>query len=146
MSAPIPVWSGVVDARGALHLTSIDLFRGWLRRLKGRPVRITVKLATRRKSSSQLGYLFGVLYPVIADELGYRHYEVEDVHDAIMRELRGLKPEPNPLKLRVSLADMSHEQVREYLEDVRHWAVTQYGIVTPDAERAESARHSAAAA
>ena len=109
-------------------------------------MRITVKLATRRKSSSQLGHLFGVLYPVIADELGYRHYEVEDVHDAIMRELRGLKPEPNPLKLRVSLADMSHAQVREYLEDVRHWAVTQYGIVTPDAERAEPARHSAAAA
>ncbi len=139
MSAPIPVWSGVVDAHGALHLTSIDLFRGWLRRLKGRPVRITVKLATRRKSSSQLGYLFGVLYPVIADELGYRHYEVEDVHDAIMRELRGLKPEPNPLKLRVSLADMSHEQVSEYIEDVRAWALDSYGIITPDADKAEAA-------
>ena len=139
MSAPIPVWSGVVDDNGTLRLQSIDLFRGWLRRLKGRPVRITVKSATRRKSSSQLGYLFGVLYPVIADELGYRVYEVEDVHDAIMRELRGLKPDPNPLKLRVSLADMSHEQVSEYIEDVRHWAVTQYGIVTPDAAQAEAA-------
>ncbi len=139
MSTPIPVWSGVVDDNGTLRLQSIDLFRGWLRRLKGRPVRITVKSATRRKSSSQLGYLFGVLYPVIADELGYRVYEVEDVHDAIMRELRGLKPEPNPLKLRVSLADMSHEQVSEYLEDVRHWAVTHYGIITPDADKAEAA-------
>ena len=139
VSSPIPVWSGVVDAHGALHLSARDLFRGWLRRLKGRPVRITVKPATRRKSSSQLGYLFGVLYPVIADELGYRGYEVAQVHDAIMRELRGLQPDPNPLKLRVSLADMRHEQVSEYLEDVRHWAMTHYGIVTPDAKQAEAA-------
>ena len=102
-------------------------------------MQITVKSATRRKSSRQTGYLFGVLYPVIADELGYRGYEVAQVHDAIMRELRGLRPDPNPLQLRVSLADMRHEQVSEYIEDVRHWAVTHYGIVTPDADKAEAA-------
>ena len=80
-----------------------------------------------------------MLYPVIADELGYRHYEVAEVHDAIMRALRGLQPEPNPLQLRVSLAAMHHEQVSAYIEDVRHWAVTHYGIVTPDAKQADAA-------
>jgi hypothetical protein len=139
MAAPVPVWSGVVDTSGRLHLDAKDLFKGYVRRLANSPVTLVLKKKSRGKSQNQLGYLFGVLYPVIAEELGYRQYEVEQVHDACMRELRGLKPEPNPLKLRVSLAEMSHEQVSEYIGDLRHWAVTEYGIVTPDSGKAEAA-------
>ena len=139
MAAPIPVWTGVVDTSGRLRLDAQDLFKSYVRRLANSPVTLTLKKAARPKSLNQTGYLFGVLYPVIADELGYRGYEVEQVHDACMRHLRGLKPEPNPLKLRVSLAEMSHEEVSAYIGDLRHWAVTEFGIVTPDAQKAEAA-------
>ena len=139
MSVPVPVFHGVVTKDGKLLLDAKDLFAGYVKRLKNHAITLVLKKRTRRKSTQQLGYLFGVVYPVIADDLGYRQYEVEQVHDAIMRELRGLKPEPNPLKLRVSLAEMSHEEVSAYIEDVRYWAVTAYGIVTPDAEKAEAA-------
>lgn len=139
MAKPVPVWVGVVDAAGKLRLEASDLFRTYIKTLKNKPVRLTLKQQARPKSTNQLGYLFGLIYPVIADELGYREYEVEQVHDAVIRRLRGLKPEPNPLGLRVSLAEMSHEEVSAYIEDVRHWAVTEYGIVTPDAEKAEAA-------
>ena len=139
MSVPVPVFHGVIDKDGKLILDARDLFTGYIRRLKNHAVTLVLKKRTRRKSTQQLGYLFGVVYPVIADDLGYREYEVTEVHDAVMRELRGLKPEPNPLKLRVSLAEMSHEDVSAYIEDVRHWAVTKHGIVTPDAEKAEAA-------
>lgn len=120
-----------IDARG--------LFVGYLKRFANQPIQVTVKKLARPKSHSQLGYLFGVLYPVIAEALGYRDYEVDEVHDAFMRKLRGLKPEPNPLQLRVSLRECSHEQVSEYIEDLRHVAVTEFGIVTPDAQKAEAA-------
>lgn len=136
MSAPIPTWHcGVVN--GVLTLDSRDLFAGYVKRLKDGAYTLTLKRFSRPKSTQQLGYLFGVVYPVLAETLGYRDYEVEEVHDAVMRELRGLKPDPNPLKLRVSLAEMSHEQVSEYIEDVRHFALTNFGCVTPDAEKAE---------
>ena len=138
MSKPIPIWHAHI-ADGKLRLEADTLFRRYIQTLKDGPVQIVIKRLVRRKSHNQLGYLFGVVYPVIADEIGYREYEVEQVHDAIMRELRGLRPEPNPLKLRVSLAEMNHEQVSEYIEDVRHWAVTEYGIITPDAAKAEAA-------
>lgn len=138
MAAPIPVWHcGVVD--GVMTMESRDLFAGYVKRLRDGAYTLTLKRLTRPKSNQQLGYLFGVVYPVLADTLGYRAYEVEEVHDAVMRELRGLKPEPNPLKLRVSLAEMSHEQVSEYIEDCRHWALTTFGCVTPDAEKSEAA-------
>ena len=135
---PLPVFHGVVTKDGALTLEARELFKAYVKRLANKPVTLVLKVRARRKSQQQLGYLFGVVYPVIADSLGYRAYEVEEVHDAIMRELRGLKPEPNPLKLRVSLSEMPHEEVSDYIEDVRHWALTAYGIVTPDADQAEA--------
>jgi hypothetical protein len=139
MSAPIPVWHGVVTKDGKLILDARGLFAGYVKRLANQAVTLTLKKASRPKSSNQLGFIFGVCYPVIAEELGYRLYEVEEVHDALMRRLRGLKPEPNPLQLRVSLREMSHEQVSEYIEDLRHFAVTEWGIVIPDPGKAEAA-------
>lgn len=143
MSQPVPVWTGVINAAGKLTLDARELFRAYAYRLRNQPVQVVLKKLSRRKSTNQLGYLFGVVYPVIAFDLGYRDYEVTEVHDAVMRELRGLKPEPNPLKLRVSLAEMDHEKVSDYIEDVRHWALTKFGIVTPDAEKAEARKAAA---
>lgn len=139
MAAPVPVWTGAVGTDGRLRLDARALFDGYVQRLRNQPVQLVLKKLARRKSTNQLGYLFGIVYPVIAEELGYRQYEVEEVHDAVARELRGLKPEPNPLKLRWSLAEQDHDEVSRYIEDVRHWAVTEHGIVTPDAQKAEAA-------
>ncbi len=137
MAKPTPIWTGTISEDGTLRLDSIALFRRFCGTLKNKAVQVTVKTLARRKSTSQLGYLFGVVYPVIADELGYQEYEVEQVHDAIMRHLRGLKPEPNPLQVRVSLAEMSHEDVSAYISDVRFWALTEYGITTPDSDKVD---------
>lgn len=139
MAAPVPVWSGAVDKDGKLHLDGRALFTAYVKRLKGLPVQLVLKKLSRRKSSGQLGYLFGVLYPIIAADIGYREYEVDEVHDACMRKLRGLKPEPNPLQLRESLKDHDHQYTSDYISDLRHWAVTEYGIVTPDSDKAEAA-------
>lgn len=135
MATPVPVFSGVVTKDGKLVLDARGLFLAYVKGLKNQPVVLTLKKLARPKSQNQLGYLFGVVYPVIADEFGYREYEVEAVHDAVVRVLRGLKPDPNPLQLRWSLREQAHEEVSRYIEDVRHWALTEHGIVTPDAER-----------
>ena len=137
MAKAIPVWAGVVTSDGVVRLDARDLFHRYVRSLKNQPIVLTVKKAGRPKSTNQLGYLFGVVYPVIAEEVGYRDYEVEAVHDAVVRILRGLKPEPNPLGLRWSLREQDHEETSRYIEDVRHWAVTEHGIVTPDANAVE---------
>lgn len=139
MASPIPVWQGTVDKDAVLRLDARTLFSVYLKKFRNQPVQVIVKKLARKKSRNQLGYLFGVVYPVLADHVGYRDYEVEEVHDAVMRILRGLKPAPNPLGLRVSLAEMEHEQVSEYIEDVRHWALVNHGCVTPDAEKAVAA-------
>lgn len=137
MAKPVPIFVGSVDETGKLWLEARGLFKGYLKSLKNKPVQIVVKALSRSKSRSQLGFLFGAIYPVIAEELGYTDYEIEALHDACMRELRGLQPDPNPLKLRVSLAAMTHEEVSAYISDLRFWVLDKFSIVTPDAERVE---------
>jgi hypothetical protein len=139
MAGPVPVFHGVVTAEGKLLLEARDLFRHYVQRLKNQPVQLVLKRQVRVKSRSQLGFLFAAIYPVIAESLGYCAYEIDALHDAVMREVRGLRPEPNPLKLRVSLSQMSHEEVSDYISDVRFWALDRYGIVTPDALSVEAA-------
>ena len=102
-------------------------------------MQLVIRKQSRPKSRSQLGYLFGVLYPIAAEHFGYCDYEIDALHDACVRELRGLKDEPNPLKLRVSLAEMPHEDVSAYISDLRHWLLVEHGCTTPDSQKAEAA-------
>lgn len=136
MAAPIPVWHGVITKDGKLILDAQDLFKGYVKRLANQPVTLTLKKLSRQKSSNQLGYWWAVVIPVLAEHFGYREWEYDAVHDAVMRQLRGDKPGPNPLHVRASMAEMSHEQVSELIEDARHWAVTEFGVVIPDPKKA----------
>ncbi len=138
MSKPVPVFSGVIDGEGKLRLDARKLFDAYLSRLKNTAVTLTIRKQTRAKSRSQVGYWWAVVIPILADEFGYAQYEHDAVHDAVMRLLRGLKPEPNPLQLRVSMADMSHDEVSTLIDDCRLWALDQ-GIVIPDPEKVAAA-------
>lgn len=143
----VPKWAGVVTADGVLKLDARGLFFGYLKRLANQPIELVVRKLSRPKSHSQLGYLWGVIYPIAAEHFGYADYELDALHDAIIRVVVGLKPDPNPLKLRASLAEMSHEEVSAYISDVRHWLVAEHGCVTPDAHRVDvpAPRHRKAA-
>jgi hypothetical protein len=109
-----------------------------VRRLKGQPVQLVIKKQARPKSRSQMGYWWAVVIPILADHFGYMEYEYDAVHDQVMRELRGIKPDPNPLKLRVSMGEMTHEEVSALIEEARFWALDKFGVVIPDADKVEA--------
>jgi hypothetical protein len=132
-----PKWSGVVTAEGVLKLDARGLFFSHLKRLANQPIELVIRKLARPKSTSQLGYLFGIVYPVIGETYCDTDYDPDALHDALMRKLRGLKPEPNPLQMRETLRDKDHEYVSDYISDLRLWALDQ-GIVTPDATKAEA--------
>ena len=140
---PCPVWIGTVDATGTLRLEARSLFQGYVRSLRNCAVQVVLRKRSRPKSHSQLGYLWGVIYPIAAESFGYMDYEMDALHDACIRHLRGVKPDPNPLQVRVSLAEMSHEAVSDYISDLRHWLLTEHNVITPDAHKAEAARPAA---
>ena len=133
-----PKWSGVVTVDGVLKLDARGLFHAHLARLKNQAVEVIVRQLRRPKSSSQLGYLWGVVYPIAAEHFGYTRMELDALHDACMRHVIGLKPDPNPLQVRASLAELSHADVSDYISDLRFWLVQEHGCVTPDATMVET--------
>ena len=132
-----PKWSGVVTPAGVLKLDARDLFFQHLKRLANQPIELVIRKMARPKSTSQMGYLFGIVYPVIGEAFNDIDYDVDALHDALMRKLRGLKPEPNPLQMRETLRDKDHEYVSDYISDLRLWALGE-GVVTPDAKHVEA--------
>lgn len=129
----IPVFRGEVtdEAEPQMLLEARGLFRAWLGKLKGKRIALTIEEHKPPKSQSQIGYWHGVLMPLLAEEFGYGRWEHDAVHDAVMRKLRG---EHGPLKARLSMAKMSKPDVSKLIDDCRAWALTDYGIVSPDPE------------
>ena len=127
----VAVFSGAVTA-GRLVLDARPLFDAWLSTLEGERVTLTGAKEKRRRSLTQAAYLFGVVYPAIAEHCGYEAYEVDEVHDAVMRTLGYLRPEPNPLSLRQSLREMDSATQTDYIEQVRRWAAKSFGLDIAD--------------
>ena len=90
MSArPIPVWAGVVDAAGKLHLDARQLFQRYVQTLRNRPVQLVLKRRESQRSLDQNAWIWGVAYPVLAEALGYDLHEHEDLHYALVAKCFG---------------------------------------------------------
>lgn len=140
MASPSPVFTGIVDVQGKLHLDAKGVFVGFLRSLANKPIEIVVRVKRRQRSLNQNRWYFGVIVPMIAEHCGYQRHEYDALHDELVRVHLGLRPEPNPLKLRVSTSDpdFTTADFAEYCEQVRIWAATELGVVIPDPETAEA--------
>ena len=134
---PAPIFFGVVDADGRLHLEAIAAYRGWLKALTGQRVVLTVKKWSRKATRKQHGWYRGYALPMIAEEMGHLEYEYPAVHDALMRELFGLKEGCDPrLQIRNSTADMNTVEFTEkMIETVQIWAVTKLNVVLKDPDK-----------
>jgi hypothetical protein len=134
MSVRPPVWYGVMDMNGEVHL---DASRGWhayKQTLRGKRIEVVMKVWRPKASRKQHGWYRGCALPMIAAEMGHLEYEYPAVHDALMRELFGLKEGCDPrLKIRYSTADMNTAEFTEkMMETVQVWAATTLGLVIPD--------------
>jgi hypothetical protein len=134
MSAKPPRWHATIDADAKLHLETPGGFKAWMRTLVNQHVVVTVEKYRKKATRKQHGWYRGVALPMIAQEMGHLEYEYPAVHDALMRELFGLKEGCDPrLKIRVSTADMNTTEFTEkMMETVQVWAATTLGVVIPD--------------
>lgn len=117
---------------GKLRLDARRRFDSWLATLEGQRVTLRLSKQGKHRSMTQAAYLFGVVYPAIAEHCGYEAYEVEEVHDAVMRTLGYMRPDPNPLGLRQSIRELDSAGQSAYIDQVRRWAATTFGLDIPD--------------
>lgn len=129
-----PVWYGVMDMEGEVHLDASRGFRAYKQTLRGKRIEVVLKQWRKKASRKQHGFWRGCYIPMIAEALGYLPYEYDAVHDAIMRKFVGMKEDSDPkLQIRKSSADLNTVEFNEgMIEQLQVWAATELGIVLPD--------------
>ena|SRR5688572_2286426 len=125
--------------KGALILSEPARWRGMLAHHEGKRLAITVARETQRRSLKANAYLWGVVYPTIAEWCGHDSEELHDVFKAMFlapREL--LLPTGELMNARGSTAVLDLEQFSEYVSKVKRWAAEQ-GVYVPEPDQMEAA-------
>ncbi len=125
---PVPIFRGVVEG-GKIHLDNPEPFRALLETLEGKRISVRVTRYFPGRSLSQNRFLWGVVYPMLGDHLGY---DKEELHDAMKhRFLRDREHEKDGLVRVRSTSKLTTVEFNEYIERVRRFAA-EYGVVIPD--------------
>lgn len=131
-----PVWYGVMDPDGKLHLDAPKGFAAYKQTLKNSRVEVTIRKAVHKRSKSQNAFWWSVVVPMFADACGYTADEHDAVHDELMRVLMELKEDGHPaLKIRQSSGALSTEEFNVLIEQAQIFGATKLGIVIPDPDK-----------
>lgn len=87
------------------------------------------------KTLSQLGYLYGVVYKIIALETGHSIRDIESLmklkfNPQTIADLDGVET-----VVPGNTRDFNTKQMTEYIEEIRDWALHDLGLFIPEADK-----------
>lgn len=120
--------------RARISATGLQLdadARQTIRRWVGKEVEI--RPVTKRRSLDQNAWIWGVAYPLIAEELGYDRDEHDDLHYALLAECFGRKHSDHfnidvPAK---TSSKLTTGEFSEYMEWLVRFAAKKWGVNVP---------------
>lgn len=108
------------------------------RRFKGGDFVVTLAKNSRKRSTSQNAWIWGVAYPLLADHLGYDHHEHERLHydllsvrfgtKAVAPLLPGAPPRIEPQR---TSSELTTKEFSDYMDWLVRYAATEFGVVIP---------------
>lgn len=75
----VPIFAATVNESGRLAIEQPSAFRAHLLRLKEKRVEVIVRRFREQRSSESNRYYWGIVVPLLAEELGYEKQEAHDV-------------------------------------------------------------------
>jgi hypothetical protein len=124
----VPVWKGRI-AGGALRIDD-DRFGAWIRILPEGDYEIIIRRPRRFRSDQQNRYIWGVVYALISERLGW---SAEDVHDHCRVLFLSQEGRTGPSRPG-STRDLSTTEFSEYCKRIQRWAAE--GFPDPDTGQA----------
>ena len=94
---------------------------------KGDKVWVTVELPHKDRTHRQFRYLYGAIYPLIAEEIGCT---IEEADGIMRRRLLIMNPDSRLEYIR-NKSDLNRKELSDYIDGVRKEAA-MLGIETPD--------------
>lgn len=133
---------------GKLVLDNFDLLTSYLKKYpEGKELEMTVKAKYKKRTSGQLGeetnfngYLFGVLYKIIGDEIG--EMDLDYIHYWAQIQTGNVKIMPDKSLVPAGTSEMSGGEFAEYCSRVRIWGGTpgnicEQGMYLPEPNEVE---------
>ena len=130
-----PRWEGKIVS-GRPILDDPDMFKKYCLSLEGNSVFVTVEKMKNIRSNAQNRYLWGVLYKLISDSLGW---EIEDVHTFCKQEFnpKHIELKGEEWKVGGSTTKMSTIEFSEYVEKIQRFFAEHANLSLPDPNQAD---------
>lgn len=113
--------------KGKLKLDDQYYFNQHIKLLDGKRVILTLDKYVKPRSDNQNRYLWGVVYKILGEELGYLP---EEIHDAM--KLKFLIVHGNKIATLKSTTELSTKEFEEYVFNIRQWASMELQINIPE--------------
>ena len=101
------------------------------RDLEGHEIEATFERAVRHKTDKQRKYYWAVIIEMLAEEFGYRKDEHQRLHEDLKRKFLLVPGEGKKLDTTRSTEMLTTREEEEYHNQIRMWALQEYGIVIP---------------
>ena len=126
-----PVFSSRIE-QGKVIYNNPTRYLAQVHSLEGKRIECVLRQEKSKRSNQQNNYYFGVVCKVLGDYFGY---DTEEMHDAL--KYKFLRKGAADLETVQSTTKMNTAEFEEYLEKIRRWAATDYGVVVPLPNEAE---------
>jgi hypothetical protein len=140
----VPKFYGTIK-QGKIEMNAgeTDLINSYLLQFKeGQEIETTIKKKYKKRSSGQQGeeanfngYLFGVVYKIIGDEMG--EIDTDYIHHWAQIKTGNIKIMKDGTSVPAGTSHMSGGEFSEYCSKVRIWASKELNCYVPDPNEAE---------
>src|SRR3990172_884104 len=129
-----PIFAATVTEGGRLAIERPSAFRAHLARLKGKRVEVVVRRYREQRTNQQSRYYWGVIVPLIAEDLGY---DKQDCHEVLAMHF--LRIEDCPITgapRRKRTPDTDTAEFAAYIDACIRLAA-EHGIIVPSPNEVE---------
>lgn len=130
----IPLFYTRIDENGDLILPRSLDFKIWCNDHKGKKIILTPELKKSKRSLNQNAYLWGVVYPCIADVTGNSVPELHEIMKRLHLPPKILSYKGKEIKIPGSTTELNVSQMMEFLERIISEG-SELGAVIPEANQ-----------
>lgn len=117
--------------KGKLRIHQKDLFDMYLCSLpKDKELEVVVKVWRQNRSNNQNRYLFGVVYKIISEHLGYTDLELHEIFKAMFLS-EEVEFQGETLTIVKSSTKLNTAEMEEFISRIRNWAAFEHKLTIP---------------
>jgi len=127
-----PIFTGRVKY-GKFVLDNPNKYLVWLSKLEGQYIELVVRKQKSQRSLNQNNYMWGVVYEILSQHLGYTTDEIHEICKfKFLRIIKVRGDEIGGMEYVRSTTKLNTSEFEEYLEKIKRWSAEELNCFIPD--------------